>query len=105
MSFYHSVEQINEMTDKARCYSDPVPTVAVRSARVGQPVRKILVGEWLSNHERIEGDQGWWCWLGARNFLFADGHVEFIAAEQINTANDGLPDANLTVDGYDGADK
>ena len=52
----------------------------------------------------IEDDHGWWDTRGRRVFLFADGHVNRHAAEQITPANDGLPDANLTVRGVEGVD-
>jgi len=104
MSFYHSLEQINQMTDKACCYSNPVPETAVTSSGVAWPARKILAGEWLSNHQTLDADSGWWSWRGARNFLFADAHVEFVPADKIKPANNGLPDPNLTRDGHEGAD-
>jgi len=71
------------------------------------PCAKILIGEWLSNHapvERAQTDLGWWCWLGARCFLFADGQVVFLKAQSIRAAGDDLPDANLTVYGIKGRD-
>jgi prepilin-type N-terminal cleavage/methylation domain-containing protein/prepilin-type processing-associated H-X9-DG protein len=108
MSFYHSPEQINGITDKSGTYSNPQPGVAIIGTRVTFPAKKILIGEWFANHRLVTGDYatepGWWKWLGTRNFLLADGHVEFVAAQKIKPANDGLPDPNLTHDGVDGSD-
>jgi prepilin-type processing-associated H-X9-DG protein len=44
------------------------------------------------------------CWVGQRNYLFADGRVEYLKAEDICMARDYLPDANLTFDGIKGID-
>jgi prepilin-type N-terminal cleavage/methylation domain-containing protein/prepilin-type processing-associated H-X9-DG protein len=106
MAFYHSPEQIDSMSSTADTYSNPVPSVAQRSCNVGNPSGKILIGEWLSNHLRIDTDKdnGWWCRVGSRNYLFADGQVRFLAAKEIREANDGLPDANLTIHGIKGTD-
>ena len=104
LAFYHSVEQINGMSRTADTYSNPRPSVPQHVGDVSDPGRKIMIGEWTSNHERVVGDGGWWCWEGSRNFLFADGRVGFVAAEDINEARDGFPDANLTVDGVGGRD-
>jgi prepilin-type processing-associated H-X9-DG protein len=106
MAFYHSPEQIDSMSSPADTYSNPVPSVAQRSCNVGNPSGKIIVGEWLSNHLRsdTESDNGWWCKVGSRNYLFADGQVRFLAAKEIREANDGLPDANLTIRGIKGTD-
>ncbi len=104
MALYHSPEQINAMTDKSKTYSDPQPAVTQRVATVQYPSRKCLAAEWLSNHDKIEGDEGWWCWLGTRNVLFCDGHVQYVPATDVHAANDGFPDFNLTVDGPRGKD-
>jgi len=105
MSFYHSVKQINSMTEKSYSYSGAVPAVGVRPHAVTWPVEKILCGEWYSNHDRLDGaDPGWWGWSGRRNFVFADGHIKFVDADAIRPANDRLPDPNLTIDGCQGRD-
>lgn len=104
MSFYHSPEQINQMTTPAATYMNPVPSVAQYLARVKTPHRKILAGEWLSNHRRIDDDKGWWAWDGRRNYLFVDGRVECLEAASLLPANDGLPDPNLTQNGVRGHD-
>ncbi|MBN1972323.1 MAG: hypothetical protein JW787_01690 [Sedimentisphaerales bacterium] len=64
----------------------------------------MIIGEWLSNHSPIDSDKGWWCWEGARNYLFADGHTALLEAKEIRPARDGFPDANLTFYGIKGID-
>jgi len=104
MAFYHSPEQIDAMSDKTDTYANPRPSISQRAGDVANPSAKILIGEWSSNHWPIDQEQGWWNWQGARNFLFADGQVVFLHAEQIRAARDGLPDANLTLNGLKGRD-
>jgi prepilin-type N-terminal cleavage/methylation domain-containing protein/prepilin-type processing-associated H-X9-DG protein len=108
MTFYHSPEQIDALNDK----SDTIPSpdrsppasIPQRIGNVAHPAAKIVIGEWSSNHFPIDQDQGWWSWQGARNFLFADGQVVFLHADQIRPARDNLPDANLTINGIKGRD-
>ncbi len=106
MAFYHSPDQINAMNDAAATWSNAQPVVPQYLARVKMPGQKILVGEWTSNHNPVPGgaDNGWWNWRGSRNYLFVDGHVEYLDAISIHTANDGWPDPNLTADGARGGD-
>jgi prepilin-type N-terminal cleavage/methylation domain-containing protein len=106
MAFYHSPGQIDAMSAPNDAYdkSSVRQSVPQRIGNVAHPAAKILIGEWLSNHAPVEGDQGWWCWLGARTFLLADGQVRFLEATDIRPANDKLPDANLTVHGIKGRD-
>jgi len=111
MAFYHSPEQIDDINDTRYTYDIPgtpsvaKPSVRQRSSNVARPSRKILIGEWLSNHSRIDGkDPGWWGWQGSRNYLFADGQVLFLKATEIRRANDGNPNPNLTKHGIKGID-
>jgi len=104
MAFYHSPEQIDAMSDQSDTYSNPQPSIPQRSFAVAHPAGKILIGEWLSNHLPVDDDKGWWCWQGSRNFLFADGQIRFLKADEIRPARDGWPDANLTVHGIHGRD-
>ncbi len=69
-----------------------------------RPPGNIVIGEWASSHLRVEPDGGWWCQEGSRNYLFADGTVHFLKAEDIRQANDGYPNPNLTIDGIRGID-
>jgi prepilin-type N-terminal cleavage/methylation domain-containing protein len=104
MAFYHTPEQINSLTSTADTYSNPLPSVGRRPLDMRYPQRKILLGEWTSNHAYAPNDKGWWCWEGTRNFLMADGAVMFLDATRIQPANDGFPDPNLTKDGLKGTD-
>jgi prepilin-type N-terminal cleavage/methylation domain-containing protein/prepilin-type processing-associated H-X9-DG protein len=104
MAFYHSPEQIDDMNSPADTYQNPQPSIPQRSSDVGKPSGKILIGEWQSNHEPIENDTGWWTWNGSRNYLFADGQIRYLKAKDIRPANDGLPNANLTIRGIKGID-
>jgi prepilin-type processing-associated H-X9-DG protein len=84
------------------------PTVKAKDC-LHTPLRrglKIIVGDWLSNHQRIvDGDApAWWGWAGRRNFLFVDGQVRFLDANDIRPANDGNPNPNLTTHGIKGSD-
>lgn len=105
MAFYHSPEQIDTMNSPADTYSNPRPSVPQKSLNVVRTSGKIIIGEWSSNHLRIDGkDDGWWGWDGRRNYLFADGQVNCLKAKDIRPARDGWPDANLTVGGIRGQD-
>ncbi|MDQ1257538.1 MAG: hypothetical protein QG656_2144, partial [Candidatus Hydrogenedentes bacterium] len=50
------------------------------------------------------GDPGWFGWEGKRNYLFADGHAEYLESAALLPANDGFPDPNLTKNGIRGRD-
>ncbi|MBN1795373.1 MAG: type II secretion system protein [Sedimentisphaerales bacterium] len=105
MAFYHSPAQINNMSSPSDNYTNPQPFVVQKRFSVKNPTGKILIGEWLSVHERISTkDSGWWCWEGSRNYLFADGSVQYLKAKKIRPARDGNPNPNLTVDGIKGTD-
>jgi prepilin-type N-terminal cleavage/methylation domain-containing protein/prepilin-type processing-associated H-X9-DG protein len=104
MAFYHSPAQIDAMRSKADTYSNPQPAIGQTMAAVRWPARKVLAGDWSSYHQPLDNDQGWWDPRGARNFLLADGHVEYLRTDQIAPANDGLPHPNLTVHGVAGQD-
>jgi len=104
MTFYHSPEQIDTMNSVEETFLTAQPSMPQRSLDVAKPSGKILVGEWFSNHSPVDNDQGWWCWQGRRNYLFADGRVSYLGVEQIRPARDQLPDANLTIHGIKGVD-
>ncbi|MHC4132164.1 MAG: prepilin-type N-terminal cleavage/methylation domain-containing protein [Planctomycetota bacterium] len=106
MAFYHSPEQIDSLDDPNDTYSNVQSSIGQHSYDVAHPFGKIIFGEWLSNHQRINNgqDPGWWGWKGRRNFVFVDGHVQFIKAKDIREANDGFPDVNLTIHGIKGID-
>ena len=107
LCFYHSPAQINTITTiQQQLYENYIlPSIPQQTSSVRTPARKILIGEWLSNHLPVQGnDGGWWCHKGSRNFLFADSHIEFIEAEKMQLANDGYPNPNVTKDGVRGFD-
>jgi len=104
MTFYHSPAQINTLSTPADTYTNPLPPVGQKPENVRWPARKILSGDWASNHRPVQPDPGWWGWTGRRTFLLADGHCGWIPAEDILPANDEFPDANLTKDGTRGYD-
>ncbi|MFH1370956.1 MAG: DUF1559 domain-containing protein [Planctomycetota bacterium] len=104
LAFYHSPKDIDSLTSP---YSDltKLSPVSQKPVNVAKPAGKIIVGEWLSNHQRVEqGDDGWWCWEGKRNYLFADGQVRFLDANDIRSAHDGRPNPNVTIHGIRGID-
>ncbi len=111
MAFYHSPEQIDNMNSpSSTCGDGPyLPSIQRRIFDVAKPSGKIIMGEWNSNHLQVVeegwyGYGGWWCWQGSRNYLFADGQVQFLKAEDIRPANDGYPNPNLTIHGISGID-
>jgi len=103
LAFYHSPEDIDSLNNP---YSDltTLPPTAQKPTNVVKSAGKIIVGEWMSNHHIEQTDSGWWCWTGKRNYLFADGHVRFIDANDIRSARDGFPNPNLTIHGIRGID-
>lgn len=107
MSFYVDPDQINSMTTFGSTVTPPGPPCATQhESAVSYPSQKVLVTEWASNHETPH--VGWndpsTAWNGARNYLFADGHVKFLKSKSILPANDNLPDINLTRNGIRGRD-
>lgn len=111
MAFYHGPEQIENMDSPGyTCGDGPFePSIPQHSTDVAKPSGKILIGEWHSNHLRVEEKGwydfgGWWCREGSRNYLFVDGHVRYLAAEEIRPANDKWPNPNLTIGGIKGID-
>lgn len=107
MAFYVHPSEINKMTTFSQTITPPGPPCTTQSEfAVAHPAHKVLVTEWLSNHE--DPHVGWndptTAWEGGRNYLFADGHCCYLKARCIKPANNGLPDINLTRDGIKGKD-
>lgn len=118
-AFYHSPQQISGMH-----FGDlfdtvaQLPTYSQSDADVMYPSQKILIGEWLNNHNYgASGRIGYWGsnfqfpstpgtdrWEGGRVYAFADGHAKFIMASNIIPSLDNCPDINLTPDGVAGKD-
>lgn len=99
---YHTPAQVNAMVTADLYGPTTVPCTAQPLAAVLYPARKILAGEWLSNHD--SAPVGWWTWAGSHNYLFVDGHVKYLPAGQLRRAVNSFPDPNLTRDGLAGAD-
>jgi prepilin-type processing-associated H-X9-DG protein/prepilin-type N-terminal cleavage/methylation domain-containing protein len=106
MAFYHSPEQVSTMNSTAYCYSvsKVLPTVEQKASNVKYSSQKVLAGEWASVHEQIPADRGWFGPGGKRNFLMADGHVDYLDWKDIIPAMDGQPNPCLTIDGIRGID-
>lgn len=101
-AFFHTPAQVNGMQTSDLYGALTVPCVAQHTAAVQYPSQKALVAEWLSNHAAPAVT--WWEWGGARNYLFADGHVKYLMASALQPAVNGYPDINLTRDGIAGRD-
>jgi prepilin-type N-terminal cleavage/methylation domain-containing protein/prepilin-type processing-associated H-X9-DG protein len=101
--FYQSPAQVNGMKGPLDAVSSAAPPTSQPLAAVQFPGAKVIVGEWLSNHESPH-TADWWKWDGARTMLFVDGHVRYLAARRIRPAANGLPDVNVTIDGIAGRD-
>ncbi|MEI6913988.1 MAG: DUF1559 domain-containing protein [Armatimonadota bacterium] len=102
--FYHSVAQSASMS---KATMGTTPCAAQNQAAVEYPAQKIMVGEWLSNHDTPNLD--WWANppSGGRVYAFADCHTSYIKGTQLLPSNDppNAPmDANLTVGGIAGRD-
>jgi prepilin-type N-terminal cleavage/methylation domain-containing protein/prepilin-type processing-associated H-X9-DG protein len=101
-AFYHAPGQIAAMTTDDLWKYDRFACVTQREEAVIYPDKKVLAAEWLTNHDSVS--VGWWDRRGARNYLFADGHVRYLHASTLNLAATGWPDPNLTVGGIGGKD-
>jgi len=101
-AFYHSPTQIAAMTTADLWQLDRFRCVTQKESAVAFPAQKVLAAEWLTNH--TSPSVGWWDWRGARNYLFVDGHVNYLAARRLYAGVSGLPDPNLTVGGVGGKD-
>jgi len=107
LAFYHSPKQIDSLSTISDQLDKPniLPTIPQKVGTAKTPAKKIMIGEWYSNHKKTEEeDEGWWCNQGQRNFIFADSHTEYLDVSKINLANDGFPNPNLTKAGIKGQD-
>jgi len=101
-ALYHAPSDIEQMTTADLYSGSRFACVTQTLARVAHPAHKAVVAEWLTNH--TPPAVGWWDWRGARNYLFADGHVKFVNARAVAPAVNGFPDINLTRGGIEGHD-
>jgi len=104
MAFYHAPEQIDAMDSVVYAYSNPVASIPQTDSAVLYPSKKMLLGEWFANHSAFGSDEGWFGQGGRRLYLFADGHVEYLASDSLHLANDGQPNPGLTKNGISGRD-
>lgn len=108
LAFYHTPAQVNAMTTADEWSGIPPTNVSQTVSAVQYPTKKALVGEWNAFHSDYRNaagnSPGWWEPGGARNYLFADGHVKFVDSSRILPASNGFPDINLTKDGVAGKD-
>ena len=109
--FYHNPNDVDSMTIQQLWdpSSPGPPCVTQSSSGVLQPSRKAIITEWLANHSFERNEQGkkfgWWEYGGARNYLFADGHVQFYNSRSIlSPANSNCPDISRTKRGIAGRD-
>lgn len=101
-AFYHTPAQIAAMTSEDLWQYDRFPCVTQYESAVAYPSQKVLVAEWLTNHDAVKAT--WWEWRGSRNYLFVDGHAAHLSASRIKAAGNGYPDPNLTIGGITGRD-
>ena len=88
-----------------------------RVSEVASPALKALMGEFYNSHQHGGNLIGYWGktlgpntagpdrWEGARDYLFADGHVKLVPAVRIKASTlDDCPDIHRTPGGLAGAD-
>jgi prepilin-type N-terminal cleavage/methylation domain-containing protein/prepilin-type processing-associated H-X9-DG protein len=124
-SFYMTPDQVNRVADgnylrsKFTATNAKLPCSVVKTSAVKFADKKVLVAEYWTLHAE-NSKVGWYDdpaetgndpWSGARNFLFADGHVTHLGTRRIHAAESPvvnrsrlLPDINLTRDGVAGRD-
>ncbi|MHB1456425.1 MAG: type II secretion system protein [Armatimonadota bacterium] len=102
-SFFHTPDQIDSIKDITGLFNTSLTCVSISTSMVAYPVQKVIIADWLAGHS---GDvkEGMWSWVGGRNYLFADGHVQYRKSSSIKTANDAYPDINATKGGVNGID-
>lgn len=123
--FYMTPEQIDAVADgnclrsKYAATNPVLPCRSVRCSDVRFATRKALAAEYWTLHSE-NPKVGWYDdlaemgndpWSGARNYLFADGHVLHVSTRKIHPASSPtvnrprlLPDINLTTNGVAGKD-
>ena len=124
-AFYMAPEQVNGVADsnyiraKFAATNPKLPCTTIRTSAVKFASKKVLVAEYWTLHSE-NTKVGWYDdpaetrndpWSGARNYLFADGHVLYLPTARIRAADSpavhrprSLPDINLTRDGVAGKD-
>jgi len=122
--FYITPNQVNAIPDcnllRVKLYSKSSPVFVCGGVAVGDvrfKSRKVVVTEYFTLHSSRkvgwydDADTGNDPWSGSRNYLFADGHVVYLATRRIREAASPLvarprllPDINLTTNGAAGKD-
>jgi len=124
-SFYMTPEQVNAIENndyiraKFAATNPKLPCTTMKTSAVKFAKKKVLVAEYWTLHSD-NPKVGWYDdlettgndpWSGARNYLFADGHVVYLETKRIHPADSPvvsrprlLPDINLTRDGVAGKD-
>lgn len=105
-AFFHTPEQIAVMKRADLYPGGSVACIPQKAPSVADPARKVLVGEWTSNHAAPRDATWWGTPAGARTYAFADGHVEFVRSERIRPSSDPADpiDVNRTAGGVGGSD-
>lgn len=122
--FYMTPEQVNRVANsdyiraKFAATNPVLPCTSMPTSAVRFAPKKVLATEYWTLHS-ANPKVGWYDdpetgndpWSGARNYLFADGHVVHLPARQIHEAlspvvsrTRSLPDINLTTNGMAGKD-
>lgn len=123
--FYMTPEQVNRVADgnqlrsKFMATNPKLPCSTIMTSMVRFASKKALAAEYWTLHSD-NPKVGWYDdpaetgndpWSGARNYLFADGHVVHLRTNRINPADSPLvtrsrllPDINLTRNGVEGRD-
>ena len=123
-SFYMTPDQVNAVANcdyiraKFAATNPKLPCTTMKTSAVKRTSKKVLVAEYWTLHSD-NPKVGWYDgpetgndpWSGARNYLFADGHVVSLLTRRIHAADSpvvsrprSLPDINLTRDGVAGKD-
>ena len=119
--FYHTDAVTDSMTlGNLRLSFVPGPGAVCTTrfaSEVAYPAQKALAGEFYNSHQHGANLIGYWGstlgpnaagpdrWEGARDYLFADGHVKFLPAARIRpSVTDNCPDIHRTPGGLSGQD-
>jgi type II secretory pathway pseudopilin PulG len=85
-----------------------IPCTPQSLSKVISPSQKILAGEWADNHDKVYSHpQGFYPAPGldtSRAYVFADGHVKYLAMSKLNVGYSGVREANTTIGGVGGVD-
>jgi prepilin-type N-terminal cleavage/methylation domain-containing protein/prepilin-type processing-associated H-X9-DG protein len=107
-AFYYTPAQDAQITNVSDLYLSVPPGIAPSPQGLGEvntPAQKVLTGEWTDNHDGQSAQYTWWSTHNAwREYLFADGHVQYLPSSRMAVGADSLPDPNVTPGGIGGSD-